>query len=56
MVQAGLTPMQVLHAGDLGMLQAGKWADLIVLNKNPFEDTRNTRTIQAVSIAGKRID
>jgi imidazolonepropionase-like amidohydrolase len=46
MVQSGLTPMQViidatrnaaefLRAKDLGTLERGKWADLIVLGKNP---------------------
>jgi imidazolonepropionase-like amidohydrolase len=66
MVQAGLTPMQVitaatgsaaqfLHAKDLGTLATGKWADLIVLNKNPLVDIKNTRTINAVYIAGNRI-
>lgn len=66
MVQAGLTPMQVitaatgsaarfLHAEDLGTLEKNKWADLIVLDKNPLDDIKNTRTITAVYIAGKRV-
>ncbi|HEV2275303.1 MAG TPA: amidohydrolase family protein [Acidobacteriaceae bacterium] len=66
MVQAGLTPMQVitaatgsaaefLHARDLGTLQATKWADLIVLDKNPLENIRNTRTIHTVYIAGNPV-
>ena len=66
MVQAGLTPMQVitaatghaaafLHAKDLGTLEASKWADLIVLDKNPLEDIKNTRSIDAVYIAGNRV-
>jgi imidazolonepropionase-like amidohydrolase len=64
--QGGLTPAQViagatknaaefLHAADLGTLEKGKWADLIVLEKNPLENIRNTRTIQAVYIAGNRM-
>jgi imidazolonepropionase-like amidohydrolase len=67
MVQAGLTPMQVitaatrnsaefLHAQDLGTLQTAKWADLIVLDKNPLEDIRNTRTVRAVYIAGNKVN
>ena len=63
--EAGLTPAQViagatknaaefLHAPDLGTLEKGKWADLIVLDKNPIENIRNTRSIQAVYIAGNR--
>lgn len=66
MVEAGLTPMQVivaatksgadfLRAKDLGTLQAGKWADLIVLAKNPVDDIKNTHTIQAVYIAGNPV-
>ncbi len=66
MVSAGLTPQQAiagatrnaaefLQAKDLGTLEPGKWADLIVLDKNPLEDIRNTRTIQSVYIAGNPI-
>ena len=66
MVSSGLTPIQVitdathnaaefLRAKDLGTLEAGKWADLIVLTKNPLEDIRNTRTIDMVMIAGNKI-
>ena len=66
MVQAGLTPMQAitaatrnaaefLHAADLGTLQPTKWADLIVLDRNPLENIKNTRTIEAVYIAGNRV-
>ncbi len=66
MVDAGLTPMQVLvaatksgaeflHAKDLGTLEKSKWADLIVLDKNPLENIRNSRTINAVYIAGNKV-
>ncbi|MGA2116964.1 MAG: amidohydrolase family protein [Bryobacteraceae bacterium] len=66
MVEAGLTPMQVLTAAtrnaaeflgaqDLGTLERSKWADLIVLDRNPLDDIRNTRTIDAVYIAGNRV-
>lgn len=66
MVQAGLTPMQALVAatGDaarimkldqLGTLAPGKWADLLVLNANPLTDIRNTRQIDSVWIAGRRL-
>ncbi len=33
----------------------GKWADLIVLDKNPLDDIKNSRTIRAVYIAGNRV-
>jgi imidazolonepropionase-like amidohydrolase len=66
MVQAGLTPMQVitaatgsaarfLHAEDLGTLEKNKWADMLVLDKDPLDNIKNTRTISAVYIAGKRV-
>lgn len=66
MVNAGLTPSQVIQgatrnaaqflgAKDLGTLEANKWADLIVLDKNPLDDIRNTRSIRAVYIAGNSV-
>jgi len=66
MVQSGLTPMQVitdatrnaaefLRAKDLGTLERGKWADLIVLGKNPLDDIHNTRSIEMVLIAGNKM-
>jgi imidazolonepropionase-like amidohydrolase len=66
MVQAGITPLQALTAatsanaeflgaGDIGSVQAGKWADLLVLDKNPVSDIRNTRTIHEVFIAGRKV-
>lgn len=67
MVEAGLTPMQVIQTAsknaaeflgeskNLGTLEVGHWADLIVLQRNPLEDIRNTRSIEHVFIAGNRI-
>ncbi len=66
MVEAGLTPMQALVSAtrdaarcldlsDLGTLEAGKWADFIVLESDPLEDIRNTRSIESVWIAGNRV-
>jgi imidazolonepropionase-like amidohydrolase len=66
MVEAGLTPTQVitaatrrgaefLQAKDLGTLEQGKWADLIVLTRNPLDDIKNTRSIDSVYIAGNRV-
>ena len=67
MVEAGMTPMQALVAatGDgarvmrldgLGTLEPGKWADLVVLNANPLDDITNTRQIDSVWVAGRRLE
>lgn len=67
MVKAGMTPMQSLVAAtggaaramkldqELGTIQRGKRADLLVLNANPLSDIRNTRQIHSVWMAGRRI-
>jgi len=67
MVKAGMTPMQALVAanssaakfmrlsGQVGSLQKGAWADLLVLGKNPLDDIRNTRSLESVWIAGNRL-
>ena len=64
MVEAGLKPMQIISAFSkqnaqylgvsktLGTLEAGKWADMVVLTKNPVENIRNARAIDSVWIAG----
>ena len=67
MVSAGLTPQQVLTAAtgsaaeflgakDLGTLVPSKWADLIVLERNPLADIKNTRSIRSVYIAGQKVN
>ena len=68
MVQAGLTPMQVIQAyskgasetlgidKDFGTLAAGKAADLLVLEKNPLENIANMRTIQTVYLGGRKFE
>jgi imidazolonepropionase-like amidohydrolase len=67
MTGAGITPMRALvaatgtaakllrQADQLGTLQPGRWADLVVLNANPLQDIRNTRKIDSVWIAGNRV-
>lgn len=66
MTQSGLTPMQTLvastsnvakflHQSDLGTIEPGKQADLVVLNANPLDDIKNTRKIESVWIAGNRV-
>ena len=36
-------------------IAAGKWADLLVLDKNPVADIHNTETINSVYIAGNSV-
>jgi len=68
LVAAGLTPVQAIHAGtggaarilgaekDLGTIEVGKWADLIILDADPLADIRNTRRIWQVVHNGRLID
>jgi len=66
MVKDGFTPGQaiqaateygaeVLGAKDLGTLERAKWADFVVLDANPLQDIRNTRKINSVYIAGRKV-
>jgi imidazolonepropionase-like amidohydrolase len=41
---------------DLGTLVAGKRASFIVLNANPLDDIRNSRTIAEVYLDGAKFD
>lgn len=67
MVEAGLTPAQALHAAtgvaarclqldrDLGTLEPGKWADLLVLDASPLERMANLRRQHSVWIGGQLV-
>jgi imidazolonepropionase-like amidohydrolase len=65
LVDAGLSPLSALQAatrnaaqfiGQLdrrGTIEAGKIADLVLLDKDPLADIHNTRSIEAVVLNGK---
>ena len=65
LVRAGLSPIEALKAAtlnparyfdleeELGLIQAGMWADLVILTANPLEDIENTQRIDAVVRQGK---
>ena len=45
-----------LGRDDIGMIEAGRSADFIVLNANPLDDIANTRRIDMVYLRGQKID
>ena len=66
-VRLGMTPAQAITAGtklpaeafglnDVGSIEPGKAADLLVLDANPLEDIRNLRRIDKVYLRGVDID
>jgi imidazolonepropionase-like amidohydrolase len=67
LVDAGLTPLQALEAAtsnparflerskDMGSIEKGKVANLVLLDANPLQDIRNTRLISAVILRGQLV-
>jgi len=47
---------QIGRAAYIGSLEPGKYADLLILSKNPLVDIRNTREIAQVMKNGRLYD
>ena len=66
MAQSGMSPKDILMSAtggaaralkvkDIGTLEKGKWAELVVYDKNPLDDINYTKTITAVYVAGNKV-
>ncbi|MDA1316278.1 MAG: amidohydrolase family protein [Acidobacteria bacterium] len=68
LVEAGLTPMETLVAAtkvgarflrrenDLGTVEEGKLADILVLDQDPLTNISSTRNISTIVVDGRVID
>jgi imidazolonepropionase-like amidohydrolase len=68
LAEGGLQPLEVLRSAtltgakylgfdkEIGSLEKGKLADLIVLDKNPLEEIRNTESVKYTMVNGRLYD
>jgi imidazolonepropionase-like amidohydrolase len=67
-VEAGISPLEAITIGtlnaakyldredDLGTIEPGKLADMVLLDADPLKDISNTQLISAVFKGGEEID
>jgi imidazolonepropionase-like amidohydrolase len=66
MVEAGLTPERALRSAtggaaacmgldDVGTLEPGRWADFLVLGRDPLQSIDGVRALERVYVAGNRV-
>lgn len=67
MEKAGLSPMQILVSAtgeaarciglgtEVGTLEAGKWADFLVLSQDPLSGITNSKSLESVWISGNQV-
>ena len=65
LVESGIPPLEVINIAtnngatalgienDVGTVESGKQADMVILSENPLEDIRNTRKIETVIVDGQ---
>lgn len=68
LVRAGLSPLEALRSatlrpaeffgleGELGTVEPGRLADLVLLSANPLDDITHTRSVEAVVTRGRLLD
>ena len=68
LVRAGLSPIEALRSatlrpaeffgleGEMGTIEPGRLADLVLLSGNPLDDITQTRSVQAVVTKGQLLD
>jgi len=68
LVRAGLPPIEALRSAtvrpaeffgmqdEIGTIEVGRLADLVLLENNPLDDITNTRSVQAVVTRGQYLD
>ena len=66
-VEAGIAPMQIIQGAtkwsaemidrgkDLGTIEAGKLADVVIVNADPLQNIENLRQVDTVVFNGKRV-